>query len=80
MSPNDNRGPGRHPWSRGKDYVSRNNPNVVYLQRYFQREITPDPARAFQALTHALVMKRSQEGTLDPAVVAALLQAVGVHP
>ena len=35
---------------------------------------------AFEALTHQIVMKQHREGTLDPAVVEALLVGVGLHP
>ena len=33
---------------------------------------------AFEALTAQIVMKRHREGTLDPAIVEALLQAAGL--
>jgi hypothetical protein len=42
----------------------------------FPRRRTSSP---FDKLTVAIVMKRHREGTLDPAVVEALLAGVGIH-
>jgi hypothetical protein len=42
----------------------------------FPRRRTSSP---FDELTAALVLKRHREGTLDPAVVEALLAGVGFH-
>jgi hypothetical protein len=42
--------------------------------------VCPDSASPWHALTHALVMDRARKGTLDPAVVEALLIGVGVEP
>jgi hypothetical protein len=36
--------------------------------------------RAFDTLTARIVMQRHAAGTLDPAIVAALLNAVGLAP
>jgi hypothetical protein len=51
-------------------------PNVVYLRRL----PATDPARAFCALTHGLVMKQFKAGTLAPGVVEALLVGAGIEP
>ena len=37
---------------------------------------TTDAARAFDALTDAIILSRAAAGTLDPGIVAALLAAV----
>jgi hypothetical protein len=61
---------------------SRNRPNranatnVVFLRR----PIAADPARAFQALTAQMVLQQHRDGTLNPAVVEALLAGVGLKP
>ena len=44
---------------------------------------TPKPEsfqRAYQRLTHALVMDKARRGELDPAIVEALLIGAGVAP
>jgi hypothetical protein len=46
--------------------------NVVRLQ--------PDTTEAFQTLTARVVMAQHRAGTLDPAVVEALLAGVGLRP
>jgi hypothetical protein len=50
--------------------------NIVLLRR----PPIADPARAFQALTHQLVISQHRAGTLAPAVVEALLVGVGLEP
>jgi hypothetical protein len=72
MSPNDNRRPGVASRNGGDDYDS-NSAKVIPL---FPKLKTGSP---FDKLTAALVLKRHREGTLDPAVVEALLAGVGLH-
>jgi hypothetical protein len=65
-----------------RGHSSRNRPNrqsttnVVFLRR----PPVADPVRAFKALTHRLVMEQHRAGTLNPAVVEALLVGVGLDP
>jgi hypothetical protein len=74
MPPNDNRRPGVVSRNGGDDYDSSNSAKVIPL---FPKLKTGSP---FDKLTAALVMKRHRAGTLDPAVVEALLAGVGLHP
>jgi hypothetical protein len=46
----------------------------------FPQRREPRPSSPFDKLTAALVLKRHREGTLDHAVVEALLAGVGLHP
>ena len=59
-----------HPSRRG---------NVYYPFRKPTDRRAADRA-AFEALTHQIVMTQHREGTLEPAVVEALLVGVGLHP
>jgi hypothetical protein len=73
MSPNDNRRPGVAPRDGGADFISgRNAANVI--------PIRPKLNPTFDQLTARLVLARHREGTLDPAILAALLAGVGLHP
>ena len=73
MGPNDNRRPGVVSRSAGDYDSSSNSAKVIPL---FPKLKTGSP---FDKLTAALVLKRHREGTLDPAVVEALLAGVGLH-
>lgn len=57
------------------DYDSSNSAKVIPLRPNLNPAAGP-----FDALTARLVMDRARAGTLDPAVVGALLAAVGLHP
>jgi hypothetical protein len=77
MSPNDNRRPGVVSRNGGDDYdSSSNSANVIR----FPTKLKTDRYSPFDKLTAALVLKRHREGTLDPAVVEALLAGVELHP
>jgi hypothetical protein len=74
MPPNDNRRPGVVSRNGGDDYG--NSANVIR----FPTKLKTDRNSPFDKLTAALVLKRHREGTLDPAVVEALLAGVGLRP
>jgi hypothetical protein len=74
MLTNENRRPGVVSRSGGEYVSSNNSANVVPL---FPKLNTASP---FQQLTARLVMARHRAGTLDPAVLVALLAAVGLQP
>jgi hypothetical protein len=75
MGPNDNRPLGVVS-RRAGDYDSSSNSATVIR---FPTKLKTDRNSPFDKLTAALVMKRHREGTLDPAVVEALLAGVGLH-
>lgn len=51
---------------------------IPRLRLVVNRDDKPDSVAALSRLTTAIVMAKAEAGTLDPAIVAALLVAVGV--
>jgi hypothetical protein len=74
MSPHDNRRPGNHSRSGGDYGGSSNSLNVVEFPSKL------NAGSPFQQLTARLVLARHRAGFLDPAVLVALLAAVGLQP
>jgi hypothetical protein len=72
MSPNDNRRPGVVSRSAGDYDSSSNSAKVIPL---FPKLKNGSP---FDQLTANLVMAQHRAGTLDPAIVEALLVGVGL--
>jgi hypothetical protein len=73
MSTNENRRSGLAP-GNGGDYDSSNSANVISVRPKL------NSGSPFDQLTARLVMARHRAGTLDPAVLVALLAAVKLQP
>lgn len=50
--------------------------NVYALPRRFKAPAASNPSNPFDQLTDSIVLAKATAGTLDPAIVAALLAAV----
>jgi len=74
MTPNENRRPGSDPGNGGTDYVIKTNNNVVPLRP------NDKVVRLFDQLTARLVMAQHRAGTLNPAILEALLVGAGLDP
>ena len=55
--------------------IANNSSNVIPFRR---PGVDPDPHQAWQHLTKSMVMEKHRRGELDPAIVEALLQGVGL--
>jgi hypothetical protein len=73
MSTNENRRSGLAP-DNGGDYDSSIGAKVISLLPKL------NAGSPFQQLTARLILARHRNGTLDPAVLIALLAAVGLQP
>ena len=52
--------------------------NVPRLRLVVNRDRQADTVNAFDRLTSTLIMAKAEAGTLDPAIVAALLGGLGM--